>query len=156
MSFNAAAVQQLFDRISSHAAGLGLFDYPVATHEPKNAPGNGAWCAIWLDTVAPMPRLSGLNESAGRIVFRVRIGASALTEPQDSIDPAVLTAVTSLMSEYSGHFTLDGVAIAIDLLGMYGVALNAAAAFVTIQQRIYRVMEIQVPVLYDPMWLQAA
>lgn len=155
MSFNVAAVDLLFDRISSHAAGLGLFDYAVATHEPKNAPGNGVWCAVWIDTVNPMPRLSGLAATAGRVTFRMRIGANALAEPQDSIDPNVLKAVTTMMAEYSGHFTLDGVALAIDLLGMYGIALNAAAAFVTITQRIYRVMEIQVPCLIDNMWTQA-
>jgi hypothetical protein len=156
MSFDSKAVLTLFDRVASHAAGLGLFDSPVLTNEPKNPPGNGVWCAIFTDAIDPLPRLSGLNESAGRVTFRVRVGSNALAEPQDSIDPNVMIAATTLMGEYSGHFTLDGNVIAVDLLGMFGRSLAARGAFITIQQRVYRVLEVILPILIDPMFTQGA
>lgn len=155
MGFDAKAVTSLFDRVASHAASLGLFDYPIVTHEPKNAPGQGVWCAIFTDAIDPVARFSGLNAAAGRVTFRVRVGANALAEPQDSIDPNVMTAVTTLMTEYAGHFTLDGSVAFIDILGAYGRSLAARGAFVTIQQRVYRVLEVILPVIIDAMWTES-
>ena len=49
MSFDAAAVATLFDRVQSHAMTLALFE-SVNTHEPKSAPGSGIRCAIWVQS----------------------------------------------------------------------------------------------------------
>lgn len=155
MTFDGPAVIKLFDRVASHAASLGLFDNQVATHEPKNPPGNGVWCALWTDGIAPIPRISGLNETGGRVTFRVRIGANFIQEPQDSIDPHIMVACTTLMEEYSSHFTLDQTVMAVDLLGAYGQPLTARGSFVTMQQRVYRVLEIILPVIIDNMWVQS-
>ena len=76
MTFDAAAVLGLFDQVTSHAASLGLFD-TVTSHEPKNAPGNGLWCAIWVQGIGPVPS-SGLASVSGRVELRVRIGSSML------------------------------------------------------------------------------
>jgi hypothetical protein len=102
-----------------------------------------------------VPRFSGLDASSGRVAFRVRIGTSMLQEPQDSIDPNLLTAATFLMTEYSGHFTLDGKIAFVDLLGAYGVTLMLRAAYITLQQRVQRVMEIVLPCIVDSMWTQS-
>lgn len=155
MSFDFTAVDRIFDRVASHAASLSLFDTPVVTHEPKNPPGQGVWCALWTDAITPIPRFSGLNDVGLKVQFRIRIGASFLSEPQDSIDPNVMKACTVLMSEYAGHFTLDGAVTAVDLLGMYGQGLVAKGAFITIQQRVYRVLEIILPLIIEGAWTEA-
>lgn len=153
MTFDAAAVLGLFDQVSSHAASLGLFDSQVATHEPKNAPGNGLWCAIWVQAIDPITT-SGLASVSGRVELRVRIGASMLQEPQDSIDPNILAAVTVLLGEYAGHLTLGGTVRAIDLIGMHGTPMSAVGGYVTIGNEMSRVMEITLPVLVNDMWTE--
>ncbi len=155
MAFDAAAVLDLFDKVTSHAASLGLFDSQVGTHEPKNAPGNGLWCAIWVQGIGPIPS-SGLASVSGWVELRARIGSSMLQEPQDSIDPAILTAVTILLGDYAGHLTLGATVRAIDLIGMHGTPLSAQAGYITIGQQMSRVIEITLPILINDMWSEIA
>lgn len=154
MAFDAAAVLDLFDKVTSHAAQLGLFD-AVTSHEPKNAPGNGLWCAVWVQDISPIPS-SGLASVSGRVELRIRIGSSMLQEPQDSIDPAILTAVAVMLGDYSGHFTLGATVRAIDLIGMEGTPMKAQAGYVTIGNTMFRVMEITFPALINDLWTEAA
>jgi hypothetical protein len=155
MAFDAAAVLDLFDKVTSHAAQLGLFDSQVGTHEPKNAPGNGLWCAIWVQDIGPVMS-SGLSATSGRVVLQARIGSNMLQEPQDSIDPAILTAVTVLLGEYAGHLTLGGTVRAIDLRGMEGVPMSAKAGYLMIDNRLNRVMDIVLPLILNDMWTEVA
>lgn len=152
MAFDAAAVLDLFDKVTSHAASLGLFD-TVTSHEPKNPPGNGLWCAIWTQSVGPV-RSSGLASVSGRVELRVRIGSSMLAEPQDGIDPNILTAVSVLLGDYAGHFSLGATVRSIDLLGAEGTPLSAQAGYVTIGNAMFRVMEITLPLIVNDMWTE--
>lgn len=155
MSFDAAAVTSLFAQAQSHLMTLGLFQ-AVNSHEPKNAPGNGLHCAIWVQAIVPLPRASGLAATTGRVELRARIMSSMLQEPQDSIDPAILTAVTTVMSEYSGNFTLGGTVRDVDLLGQFGVALSAQAGYLTLGNKLYRVMDVTLPVVINDLYVQEA
>src|SRR5258707_1391279 len=98
MAFDAAAVLDLFDKVTSHAASLGLFDSQVGTHEPKTARGSGLGCAIWGRGIGPLPSW-GRGWVWGGGELGARIGSSMLREPQDSIAPAILTAVTILLGD---------------------------------------------------------
>lgn len=155
MSFDGAAVTALVSQLVSHAESLGVFQR-VNSHEPKNAPGNGLSCSIWTQTIEPAPNTSGLAATSGRVEFHARVMSSMLAEPQDDIDPDLLTAVTTLMSEYSGHFTLGGSVQDVDLLGMHGTALSAQAGYLEIDRRMYRVMVVTLPVIINDMYGQAA
>src|SRR5260221_6643539 len=104
MAFDAAAVLDLFDKVTSHAASLGLFDSQVGTHEPKNSPGNGLWCAIWVQGIGPIPS-SGLASVSGRVELRARIGSSMLQEAPDTVEPALPTAPASPLGGYARDLT---------------------------------------------------
>lgn len=153
MTFGAAAVLSLFDQVKSHAMTLGVFDR-VAQHEPKNAPGNGLTCSIWVQSIDPVPDASSLIATSGRVELHVRVYSNMLQEPQDDIDPQILTAVTTLMGEYSGHFTLGGTVRDVDLLGAHGQALSAQAGYLDIDHKLYRVMVITLPIILNDMWVQ--
>src|SRR5260221_12415812 len=99
MAFDAAAVLDLFDKVTSHAASLGLFDSQVGTHEPKNAPGNGLWCAIWVQGIGPIPS-SGLASVSGRVELRARIGSAVLPGAQGPIKPALPNPPTIPLGGY--------------------------------------------------------
>ena len=155
MAFGAAAVQGLFDAAQTHAQTLGLFDR-VNTHEPKNAPGRGVSASIWVQSIAPVARATGLAATSGRVELHVRVYASMLKEPQDAIDPEILSAVSALIAEYSGNFTLGGTVRDVDLLGAHGTPLSAQAGYLNQDGKFFRVMVITLPVIISDIWGQAA
>lgn len=154
-ALNDATVRSLFAQLTSHAATLGLFDR-IATHEPKNAPGNGLSIVFWAQEIQPVPSLSGLNSTTIRLQINARIYTNMLQEPQDSIDPNMVAAAATLLTEYSGNFTFGGLLYDVDLLGEHGEGLTATAGYVNQDQRLYRVFEIVLPLIVDSAFNQEA
>jgi len=155
VNFDSAAVLSLFDQIKSHAMKLGLFE-ETRTHEPKNAPGHGLRVAVWLHTLEPIAAASSLVATSGRVEFHVRVHSSMLQEPQDDIDRDLLIAVSALMGEYSGNFTLGGTVRDVDLLGEHGPPMSAQAGYLDMDHKLYRVMVITLPIIINDLWTQVA
>jgi hypothetical protein len=155
MTFDSAAVISLRDQVVSHALKLGVFD-KVANHEPKNAPGNGLFASIYMQEIDPLPEISGLASTSGRVAFHIRIETNMLQEPQDDIDGLILTAATTLIGEYSGNFTLGGTVRNVDLLGAHGEPLKAQAGYLDIDKKLYRVMVVTLPIVINDLWQQVA
>jgi len=148
-------VSAIFDAIVSHAMTTGLFER-VNTHEPRNAPGNGLTCAVWAQSINPALGGSGLASTSGLIGFVVQIYCSMNTEPLDSVDATVIAAVDALMTDYSGDFELGGNVRNIDLLGQYGKPLSMEAGYLEIDETLYRIMTIALPVVVNDLWNQEA
>jgi hypothetical protein len=152
MGLNTSAI---LNEIESHANKLGFFER-VNKHEPKNAPGNGLTCAIWVNTIDPYAQQSGLAATSARVVYNVRVYSNMLQEPQDAIDPNLMDATDALMNAYSGDFSLASTVAMIDLLSMAGIPLSANAGYVNQSNRILRVMTITLPVIVNDAWEQVA
>ena len=150
MSLDATAI---LDAIVSHAMALGLFER-VNSHEPMNPPGHGLTCAVWADSISPLPAGSGLHVTSGRVVFNVRIYTSADSEPRDAIDPHMMAATNLLINAYSTDFELGGNVRNVDLLGQGGVPLSAQAGYLEQDRKLFRVMTLVVPVLVNDVWEQ--
>lgn len=148
-------VRPILAALVSDAESLGLFER-VATHEPKSAPGGGMTAALFLRDTAPVPGRSGLAVTSTRVTFDMRLYTSFLKKPEDEIDQDLLVALDLLMGRYSAGFTLGGLISAVDLLGMAGVPLSAAAGYSNLDKSIYRVAAITLPLLVDDLWGQAA
>lgn len=155
MAFDAAAVRALFAQLESHAQTLGLFQ-KVNGHEPKNAPGNGMSCAIWISDIEPLAAASGLAATSGRVGFTARVYLGADQEPLSGVDPEVTGAACQLMAAYSGDFDLGGLVRDVDLLGQHGAALSARAAYLEQDGRFFRVMEVTLPLIINDLWPQEA
>lgn len=148
--------QDLIDRIASKAMTLGLFDR-VNQHEPKNKPGRGLTCAVWIDRIEPARGRSTLSRTTARVVFNVRVYTNMLQNPQDAIDPNVMNAVDLLMGAFTGDFDLGSETRFIDLLGMtQGHELFAQSGYINIDNMVYRVMTMAVPVIVEDAWEQVA
>lgn len=148
--------QDMIDRLTSHAQSTGHFDR-VLNHEPKNKPGRGLTCAIWINRIGPASGMSGLNKTTVRLTFFVRIYLNMLQEPQDKIDADMVNAVDDLMAAYAGDFTLDGTIKSIDLLGASdGHPLSAESGYISMDTFTYRVMTINVPAILNDAWDQTA
>lgn len=155
MSFDQAAVNALFDHAQSALMTLGVFE-TVNTHEPKSAPGSGIRAAMWVDSIIPVGRASGLSATSGVVTLNIRCYSSFLQQPYDDIDPALLTATTTVLNAYSGSFTLGGTVRDIDLLGMYGRSMGAQAGYITQDGKAYRIFTITLPIVVDDLWQMEA
>lgn len=153
MSFDVAAVDALVASVESIAMTTGQFRR-VNLHEPKSLPGSGLTCAIWVQSLEPVPAASGLASTSGYVVLNARVYGSAFKKPEDELDPQMMKAATVLIGAYSADFTLGSTVRNIDLLGEYGQRLAATAGYVTIESTVYRVMTLALPVIVNDMWQQ--
>ncbi len=138
----------------SHAETLGVFETPVNTHEPRSRPTAGMTCAMWVQTIKPLPAASGLNSTTGYVTLMVRLYSSALQQPYDAIDPALMTALDALFTGYSGAFTLGGKVRNVDLLGEHGTALSGQAGYLTQDGEQFRIFDITLPLVVNDLWPQ--
>jgi hypothetical protein len=146
----------IISRLRDHALASGHFER-VNGAEPKSAPGNGLSAAYWVDEIRPYPGGSGLDSTSLKLVVMARLYSSFLAEPVDAIDPQLVTATAALMSSYSAGFALDGLVRNIDLLGESdGVGLYAKAGYLNLDNKIYRVMTIQIPMIVSDVFDQEA
>jgi hypothetical protein len=147
--FDTDAVNALYAALESHALTLGIFRR-VNLHEPENAAGDGISCSIILGPIAASGAMSGLGSVSGTITFLVMVWNPMMQKPLDGVDPAILTAVSTLLNEYSGHFTLGGTVRDIDLLN-----LRAEPVYVEQEGKQFRVEQISLSIVINDMWVMS-
>lgn len=146
--------QDIINRLASHAQTLGMFDR-VNQHEPKSKPARGLTCAIWVDRIEPARGRSGLAKTDVRVVCNVRVYSNMLQNPQDMIDPNVVNAADKLMETYTGDFQLGDEDRFIDVLGMtQGHPLFCQSGYINIDNMVFRVLTLTVPVIVANAWEQ--
>lgn len=145
----------ILNAVASHALECALFER-VNQHEPRNAPGSGMTCAIWIDTLRSDPSRSGLAVTSAHMILKLRIYSSMLTEPADAIDPQIIDAVDVLFALFVGDFALGDLVFAVDVEGMAGPRLEAQAGYVVQDGLQMRVMTITLPLLISDVWTEIA
>jgi hypothetical protein len=149
MSLNSRAI---INAVVSHAMTLGVFDR-VAGHEPDNKPGNGLTCAVWVDRIEPIGKVSGLGVGSGRVVLNVRVFNPLISEPADEIDLNMVDAIDALFDAYAGDFTLGGLIRNVDFFGETGPGLHVQAGYIeTEDETVFRVMNISLPMIVNDIW----
>lgn len=139
--------------VESHASTTGLFERIVTT-EPKSAPGKGLSAAIWFGGFEPVPGGSGLDALTVRVTMMLRVLKPMLSQPYGQIDPDMMTALDTLLAAYCNAFTLDGLIRNVDLLGQHGVQLSAKPGYVTIEQQMYRIVDVTLPLIVNDLWVE--
>jgi hypothetical protein len=146
----------VFDKVVSFALATGRFDH-VNQHEPKNAPGRGLECSVWMNTITPT-RSSGLGAVSGIVTLYARIYTNFRKQPYDAIDPDVMAATADIMGAMAGNFDFGGAANVrtVDLLGGWSTTpLSAAAGYVEIDRQMFRIMTVTIPIVINDMFLEA-
>ena len=157
MNFNDEAVMTVFDKVVSYALASGRFDF-VNQHEPKNAPGHGISCSVWIHMILPYRVGSGLSATTGVVQLNARLYTNFREQPYDMIDPNITAATVALMGAFTADFNFGGAAGVrnVDLLGQTGTPLSAQAGYVEIDKQMFRVMTVVVPVIVNDMFVQGA
>jgi hypothetical protein len=155
MTFNQAAIKAVYSDALSVAKGLGPFETVIA-HEPKSKPVSLPALAVWTQAITPVAAVSGLAATSGRLSLRARVYLNWLGKPEDAIDPELLRLTSLLLGAYSGGFTFGGDVMEIDLLGAYGESLSAQAGYIEHDGTMFRVMEVNLPIVIDDLWTQEA
>lgn len=148
-------IRNLIDAVTSHASAAGLFD-SVQGHEPKSAPANGLLYAVFVSALGPARTGSGLSMTTARVELTGRVYKDFKSEPEDLIDPDMVDAVDTLFAAYTGDFDLGSNARNIDLLGAQGAPLSARAGYQRLDNGIFRVMDIVIPIIVNDAWNQEA
>jgi len=106
--------------------------------------------------VGPAVSASGLSATSARLVFRIRLYTSMISEPQDAIDPAMLAANIKLMASFSDDFDLGGSVRNVDLLGAYGIPMSSQAGYLNQDGKLMRIIDITLPLIMNDLWTQSA
>jgi hypothetical protein len=152
VSINSAGI---FSALTSHAQALGVFD-SVNGHEPKNAPGNGVSASVWLSRLRPVKERSGLVSVSVAVELTIRIFMPMLSQPEDDIDPKILTATDKLVESLVGDFDLGATVANVDMFGAMGVPMDARAGYFDQDGKKMRAMVVTVPVVVNDVWAEAA
>lgn len=111
------------------------------------------------NAITPLPELSGQDVTSVRVAFIIRLYLAVSQQTPDVIDPAVLNATALIMQQFNAGFTFQETVFEVDLLGAYGMALDAHASYLKVGgpggSSLYRTMDITVPVILADIWDQA-
>jgi hypothetical protein len=153
MTFTQVQGDALFAAVQSKAQQLNVFD-TVTFHEPKSAPQGLAVLALWLSAVTPLGPASGLGITSGRVSLRGRIYLSDLQKPEDATEGKLLSLVSALFGAVTGNFTLGGLVMEVDLLGIHGESLGATAGYLDQDGKFFRTADVTVPLIVSDLWEQ--
>lgn len=149
-------IKRIITEVRDHLNRLGVFEALAPSHEPKNAPGQGPRVALWFAEQNPAPAASGLDSSGAIVVINIRLYQNMLAEPQDDIDPEMVEALDAVMRVLHADFTLGDTVRNIDVFGAHGIRLRSQAEYLQQDGRLYRVIDITVPLIVNDLWDQAA
>lgn len=152
MGLNTASV---VDALDSLCAATGLFQKSI-TFEPKRAPDGDMTAATWFQTILTAPEHSGLAKSSVVVVYNIRLYTNMLQEPPDAIDPSLVTATDTILTNLHSDFDLGSSVGFVDLLGQTGVSLRAEAGYLDIDGTMFRIVDITVPCVLFDAWTQTA
>lgn len=147
-------IDAIMNALESHALQSGVFER-FEGHELIGFPGSGITGALWVQRIRPVPSVSGLTSTSARVELMLRIYSSAIQQPADGIDPAVVKAADALFVAYGGDFELGSTVRNVDVLGQTGEPLSATAGWLQMADRMLRVMDLLIPVIVSDVWAQA-
>lgn len=136
--------------VQTYVQNLGLFS-TVQIGEPKQAVGQGLHVALFMQSVSiSMVYLGG--ETRESHVVQMRIYKDMLaeyTDPGNSLESELASAVSKLMSNLLGDTDLESNIMSIDAAGMDGTSMRADYGYVSLGGVMYRVVDIGLPLIIN-------
>lgn len=146
-------IRTILTRVADHGRASGAFERALIG-EPKSPPGTGRTFAVWTEPIGPAS--SGLSSTSLVMRFTVRVYVPMLEQPQDEVELDAVMGADVLMAAYNGDFTLGGAVRNVDIFGEYGQALTVEPGYVTLDSTMFRIMDINLPLVVNDVYDQAA
>lgn len=125
----------------------------VVKHDPLSNVPFGTVSVI-IRRIFPTPETSSLRKTGVAIVFSIAIYANDMAEPRDGAETELLNIFDSIMALFNRDFKLGGAIHSIDFFGRSGVSVDANMGRIEIDKKLYRVLDITLPVLIFDTWTQ--
>jgi hypothetical protein len=146
----AFEIKNTLHAVETYVQNLGLFS-TVQIGEPKQAVGQGLHAALYMQSVSITTIYLGGDTRESHVV-QLRIYKDMLaeyTDPQNSLEAELASAVSKLMSNLLGDTDLESSVMSIDAGGIDGTAMSATYGYVTIGGVMYRVVDIGIPLIVN-------
>lgn len=141
----------LVNAVVDHALRTGRFE-TVNRQESVSPPGHGITVEVWPGPGRTVPRASGLAATTIVQVIMIRLRCPALGEARAEVDPAMVAALSQLLSAYHADLTLGGTCQQIDLMGAFWPqGLRWEAGWMSQTVRAY---DVWLPLVIGDLWPQ--
>lgn len=142
----------IMQAMQSAAQATGLFA-DVLIGEPKAAPSldSPPTLALFSGPMVPI-QSSGLSSASVRWQVNGRIYRDGFSEPAADVDPDIVNAATLFVGALAGQFTLGGLVRCIDFYGMDGEPLKAESGYLEMDRKVFRCMDLEIPLLLNDEW----
>jgi hypothetical protein len=138
-----------------HAHALGVFD--VARLSEFKSPPPPALCfALWVQQLGPAPEGSGLASTTGILHTTARLYMPMWHKPESDIEIKMASAASGYLGRLNGALTLGGLVRNVDMLAEMGQAMAWQFGYVTIDNKLYRIADLQIYAVLNDAWDQAA
>lgn len=136
------------DRIVTYLQGDGGIRTAQAG-EPKSPPTGvqGVFASVIMRSTSIVALT--LNGTIEQHVILIRLYRDMLAEPQKSIEVDLATAAQRIQADIAGEYDLGASIRSVDVGGEYGEPMRTDWGYVTISDRMYRIVDISVPLLVD-------
>ncbi len=139
-----------------YGQACGMFS-TVLGHEPKSAPAVDREAVTLALFAGPVGHArSGFASTSLRWEIGGRIYLSAFTEPADDIDPAVADATVNYFATLCANYSLGGLIANVDIRGSDGDPLLATPGYIEQDGKVFRSMELRIPLIINDVMPEAA
>jgi hypothetical protein len=147
MSLDTRAI---LTKLAGIGKASGLF-VKVDKFEPRGQPGNGV--TLFLIS-GPMRAItsSGLNNASLRWQIDGRLYTPMNYEPASELDAVLTAAASKYLEALCAQFTLGGLVRCIDVFGSDGEPLSATPGYLGQNDKVYRVVTLEIPLLINQQW----
>lgn len=147
MSLDTKAIMS---KLATIGLASGLF-VKVSKYEPRGQPGNRVTLSLISGPLRPITS-SGLNNASLRWQIDGRVYMPMNTEPAGDLDVVLTAAAAKYMEALCGQFTLGGLIRCIDVFGSDGEPLSATPGYIDHNDKLYRVITLEIPLLINEQW----
>jgi len=143
MAFDITAT---LNAIGSFLEAGGYFTAGVVRGEPK-LPFSGRATAYWMNGFSVYEATLAAPREIHRVA--VRFYTPFLEDPTGKIETDLASAASKLLEDLSGDLDLGATITNVDIAGSVGEPLNGIWGHVTLGDTVYRVVDIDIPLLVD-------
>lgn len=141
-------------RLVDHAKVIGAFEV-ARLGEFKLMPPPGLCFALWSQRLGTSPVGSGLAATNALLRCTARIYLALSYKPEEDIEIKVTDAADAYLGRLNGDFTLGGACRNVDILGEAGDTPMWDYGHANIDNKLFRIADLNLAIVFNDSWEQA-